>query len=324
MKRMLPGTRALRTFEAAARHLNFTRAAAEVGLTAAAVSYQIREIEEQLGVTLFARTSRSIRLTDAGAILYEATGSALGLLHRAVAEARRSEGKDAPLRLTLGPRFATNWLFPRLPRLKAACPDLALSFDVTDELRDVAAGAADAAIRFGGGAYGGTSALHLFGTEIVAVCAPALARAHAWRTPADLADHTLCHVVCETAGVAWPGWRDWMAAAGVAGFDDRRCIAFTESSHVVQAATDGGAIALAELPMIGKELAEGRLVRLFDVGIPVGGRFARDFAYYFVYPDGAAADERIAALRHWLHTETADTPPAAPRSMAEDAAAALR
>src|SRR5688572_543162 len=136
MNRTLPGTRALRTFEAAARHLNFTRAADEVGLTPAAVSYQIKEIEDQLGIVLFARTSRSIQLTPAGAVLFEATTDALETLQRAAGRARRIARDSNQLRLTVGPRFATHWLLPRLPKFKAAHPGLELTFDITDDVRD--------------------------------------------------------------------------------------------------------------------------------------------------------------------------------------------
>ncbi|WP_338770305.1 LysR substrate-binding domain-containing protein [Massilia sp. METH4] len=293
----MPGTRALRTFEAAARHLNFTRAADEVGLTAAAVSHQIKEMEEQLGVPLFVRTSRSVRLTPAGERMFDATSAALETLHRAAGEARRLHGHAGPLRLTIGPRFATNWLFPRLPAFQAAHPRVQLAFDITDEVRDLQAGDADVAIRFGAGNYRGAESVRLFGTVLIAVCHPALAAS--LRTPRDLPRHTLCHVSCEAGGRAWPRWRDWMAAAGIHDFDDSGCVTFKESSHVIQAATDGGAIGLAELPMVARELAEGRLVRLFDVAVPVGD----DFAYHLVYPAGAGEDERIAALRAWLQAE---------------------
>lgn len=299
MKRILPGTRALRIFEAAARHLNFTRAAEEVGLTAAAVSHQIREMEDQLDLVLFARTSRSMRLTPAGARLYEATSAALESLHRAAGEARRLHDGAGPLRLTLGARFATNWLLPRMPAFHAMHPGVPLSFDVTDELRDLDAGDADVAIRFGAGHYGGTESLRLFGTELVAVCHPSLAAGGELREPRDLQRFTLCHVACEAGGRAWPRWRDWMDAAGLAGFDDAGCMTFEESSHVVQAAVDGGAIGLVELPMVARELGEGRLVRLFGVAVPV----TDDFAYHLVYPAGAGQDPRIAALRDWLRSQ---------------------
>jgi LysR family glycine cleavage system transcriptional activator len=234
-----------------------------------------------------------MRLTPAGTVLHDGTVAALAGLHRAAGEARRLAGGDARLRLTLGPRFATNWLFPRLATLHAALPHMQFEFDVSDEVRDFAGDDVDAAIRFGPGRYPGTESVRLFGTALIAAAHPRLAGI---ARPADLLGQTLCHVRCKIAGRPWPGWREWMAAAGVDEFDDAACVAFKESSHVVQAATDGGAIGLVELPMVARELAEGRLVRLFDVEVPV----ADDWAYHFVHPAGSAADPRIAALGAWL------------------------
>ncbi|KVN03709.1 LysR substrate-binding domain-containing protein [Burkholderia stagnalis] len=305
MERMWPGTRALRTFDAAARHLNFTRAADEVGLTPAAVSHQVKEIEEQLGVALFVRTSRSIRLTPAGAVLAEAAADALAGLRRATARARRMAREQTELRVSVGARFATHWLLPRLPRWRAAHPALDLTFDITDRLRDFDADDVDVAIRFGAGRYRDACAERLFGTSVVAVCSPALlAAGPALRAPRDLLRHTLCHVACEVDGVTWPGWSAWMAAAGVEGFDDSRCVAFPDASHVVQAVMDGTAIGLAEPELIARDLAEGRIVRLFDVRVEV----APTVAYHVVYPERMRDDPRIIALRGWLAGEIASMP----------------
>jgi LysR family transcriptional regulator, glycine cleavage system transcriptional activator len=169
MNRILPGTRALRTFEAAARHLNFTRAADEVGLTPAAVSYQIKEIEDHLGIVLFARTSRSIQLTPAGAVLFEATTDVLGTLQRAAGRARRMMRGPDELRLTVGARFATHWLLPRLLKFKAAHPGLELTFDITDEVRDFDADDVDVAIRFGAGEYSGARSHRLLDAVVAPI-----------------------------------------------------------------------------------------------------------------------------------------------------------
>lgn len=281
--RMLPGTRALRTFEAAARHRNFTRAADELGLTPAAVSYQIKEIEDQLGVVLFTRTSRSIQLTPAGAVMFEATADALDNLHRAAGRARKLTRSAAQLRVSLSARFATNWLLPRLPKFRAANPGLELSFDITDELRDFEADDIDIAIRFGTGSYEGAHADRLFDTFIVAVCSPRLIEnGPPLNEPRDLLRHDLmlCHVDWKTDTMTWPDWRMWMAAAGVddKDIDDSRFVGFTDSSFVVQAVLEGGAVGLADLDLIAGDLAQGRLVRLFDIGV----RMEQPYAYYLV------------------------------------------
>ncbi|WP_440533473.1 LysR substrate-binding domain-containing protein [Variovorax sp. YR566] len=306
--RMLPGTRALRTFEAAARHLNFTRAADEVGLTPAAVSYQIKEIEDQLGVVLFTRTSRSIQLTPAGAVLFEATADALDTLHRAAGRARKLTRNAAHLRVSLSARFATNWLLPRLPQFRAANPGLELTFDITDTLRDFEADDIDIAIRFGTGSYEGARADRLFDTLIVPVCSPRLIETGPpLNEPRDLLHHTLCYVDWKTDTMTWPNWRMWMAAAGVDdNFDDSRCVGFADSSYVVQAVVEGGAVGLADLDMIAGDLAQGRLVRLFDVGV----RMAPPYAYHLVYPQGSGEDARVVAFREWLLRE-AGAPPTA-------------
>jgi LysR family transcriptional regulator, glycine cleavage system transcriptional activator len=315
--RLLPGTRALRTFEAAGRHLNFTRAAAELGLTPAAVSYQIKEMEQQLGIELFVRSSRSIRLTPAGAVVLEAAAEALENLQRAVGRARKMARGTSPLHLSLGARFATNWLLPRLSRLREAVPSLELTFDITDEIRDFELDDVDAAIRFGGGLYANARSDRLFETTVVPVCSPALLEAgDGLKVPGDLLNHTLCHVDCHVGGQAWPNWPMWMAAAGIDDFDASRCVAFSEASHVVQAVLEGGAVGLAEPAMIESELRQGRLVTLFDIELAV----MPEFAYYLVYPESGQFDPRVLAFREWLLNEVhashlTEAGPAAPAAV---------
>lgn len=300
MQRMFPGTRALRTFEAAGRHLNFTRAAEELGLTPAAVSFQIKELEDQLDVPLFTRTSRRIQLTSAGAVMFEAATDALDSLHRAAGRARRMARGSAHLRISLGARFATHWLLPRLSRFREANPDLELTFDITDQVRDFGVDDVDAAIRFGNGKYAGTQSERLFDTVVVPVCSSRLIETSLKpEVPKDLFHHTLCYVDCQTGGMVWPNWSMWMAAAGIDDFDDSRCMAFTDSSHVVQAVTDGNAIGLVELEMVETDLAEGRLVRLFDIGVSV----AEEYAYHLVYPESSSEEPSVKALRDWILSE---------------------
>lgn len=301
MNRMLPGTRALRTFEAAGRHLNFTRAADEVGLTPAAVSYQIKEIEDQLGVALFMRTSRSIRLTPAGAVLLQAAAEALDTLQLGVSRARRLARGSAHLRISLSARFATNWLLPRLPQFRAANPTLELTFDITDEVRDFDIDDVDIAIRFGTGNYEHARSDRLFDTVIVPVCSPSLIESGArLEEPRDLFHHTLFQVDWKTDGMVWPNWRMWMAAAGVHDFDDSRCIGFSDSSYVVQAVIEGAGVGLADLDMIANDLAQGRLVKLFGIGVSV----AQEYAYHLVYPESSRQDPRVLAFRAWILNET--------------------
>lgn len=304
MARLVPGTRALRTLEAAARHLNFTRAADELGLTPAAVSHQIKEIEEQLGIVLFTRSSRTIRLTGAGAVLFEASADALHLLGRAVSRAQKMTRGTALLKVTLDAQFATKWLMRRVEDFRKQRPDIELRFDITYEVRDFELDDVDVGIRFGVGKYPGLCAHRLFDNIIIPVCSPSLlASGPPLREPRDLFDHTLAHIEWARQGVTWPNWRMWMAAAGVDDFDNSRTIVFVNSSDAVQAALDGNAVALADFAMVANDLSEGRLVRPFELGIKV----APEFAYFLVYPKTSADDPRIVAFREWILEEVART-----------------
>lgn len=304
MSRMLPGTRALRTLEAAGRHLNFTRAADELGLTPAAVSYQIKEIEDQLGVTLFIRTSRSIRLTSAGTVLLEAASESLDLLGRATARARKMQRGTALLRITLEATFASRWLMPRLTVFRRDCPEIELGFDVSEELRDFELDDVDAAIRFGAGKYPGLRTHRLFENVIIPVCNPGLVDGDPpLRHPRDLLNHTLCDIDWSLPGMIWPNWQMWMAAAGIEDFDNNRRIVFDDSAHAVQAAIQGNAVALVELEMVASDLAAGKLVRPFDLAI----RTSPEFAYYLVYPEANAEDPRIVRFRDWILSQAGKT-----------------
>jgi len=304
MARFVPGTRALRTLEAAARHLNFTRAADELGLTPAAVSHQIKEFEDQLGVSLFARTSRSVRLTEAGSVLFEASGDALGLLNRAVARAQKLARGRSLLKVTADAHFAAKWLMRRVDGFRSLRPDIELRFDISFDLRDFDSDDVDVGIRFGAGKYPGLSADRLFDNVIVPVCSPSLLRnGPPLQTPRDLFNHRLVHIEWSRQGVTWPNWRMWMAAAGIDDFDDSRTVVFGTSSDAIQAAIEGSAVALADFAMVAHDLSEGRLVQPFELGV----RMAPEFGYHLVYPQASAGDPRIIAFRAWILDEAAKT-----------------
>jgi LysR family glycine cleavage system transcriptional activator len=305
MSKLLPGTRALRTFEAAARHLNFTRAADELGLTPAAVSHQIKEIEDQLDLVLFTRTSRTIRLTEAGSVLHDASIDALDLLSRAVSRARKMTRGTSLLKVTLDAQFATKWLMRRVDDFRQQKPGIELRFDITYDVRDFERDDVDIGIRFGTGRYPGLVAHRLFENIIIPVCSPALlVSGPPLREPRDLFNHTLAHIEWSRQGVTWPNWSMWMHAAGVDDFDDSRTLVFGSSTDATQAALDGNAVALADFAMVANDLSQGRLVRPFELGIKV----APEFAYFLVYPEAAKDDARIIAFREWLLDEVAKTP----------------
>ncbi|WP_027037398.1 transcriptional regulator GcvA [Mesorhizobium ciceri] len=304
MARLLPGTRALRTLEAAARHLNFTRAADELGLTPAAVSHQIKEIEDQLGLVLFTRTSRTIRLTEAGTVLFDASADALDLLGRAVSRAQKLTRGTALLKVTLDAQFASKWLMRRVDDFRKHHPDIELRFDIAYEVRDFELDDIDVGIRFGAGKYPGLRTHRLFDNILIPVCSPSLLTSGPpLREPRDLFNHTLAHIEWSRQGVTWPNWRMWMAAAGITDFDDSRTVVFGNSTDAVQAALDGNAVALADFAMVANDLSQGRLVQPFELGL----RVAPEFAYFLVYPENTGDDPRIVAFREWMLEEVAKT-----------------
>jgi LysR family glycine cleavage system transcriptional activator len=298
----IPGTRALRTLLAAGQHLNFTRAADALGLTPAAVSYQIKEIEDQIGVRLFVRTSRTIHLTEAGEMICEAAADALDTLNRAAVRARKlSRSTTTQIKVTVDPHFATKWLMRRVEQFRKFAPGIELRFDVSYEVRDFELDDIDVAIRYGGGKYPGLTADRLFDNVIIVpVCSPRLlASSRPLKQPRDLMQHTLAHIEWSRQGVTWPNWQMWMAAAGITDFDDSRTIVFGTSIDAVEAALAGEAVALADLAMVANDLSEGRLIRPFELSIVA----PTEFAYFLVYPNDAISDPRIVAFRDWLLEE---------------------
>jgi LysR family glycine cleavage system transcriptional activator len=299
MSPRFPGLATLRLFEAAARHLSFSQAAREAGLTPAAVSSQIRALEGQIGAPLFHRTSRSMRLTREGVMLVGAVAEALLLLDEATGRVATASGPRT-LTITTTPSFAAKWLVPRLQRFRALCPDVDVRIDVSDHVVDFARGEADIAIRFGHGAYSGVEAHQLFGEAVFPVCAPAFLKGpKPLIRPRDLRHHTLVHLDWQAQGDAWPDWRMWLLAAGVDGVDPTRGLHFTQTALALQAAVDGHGIALGNTSLVAGDLAAGRLVKPFELAVQV----APTFAYYLVIPRRTADDPVNRTFRDWILAE---------------------
>lgn len=293
----IPGTRALKTLLAARRHLNFTRAADELGLTPAAVSHQIKEVEDQLGAILFHRAGRSLRLTEAGTIFCDAAEDSIEMLTRAASRIQKLSRGTAALRISVPVELATKWLMLKVVQFRRLNPGIDLRFDISYDTRRFDLDDIDIAIRFGTGNYDGLRAERLFGNVIVPICSPRLLNAERpLKEPLDLLQHTLAHVEWSGQGITWPNWNTWMAAAGVPDFDDRNVLSFSSSSDAIEAALSGVAVALADFAIVANDLAEGRLVQPFELGI----RIPAEFAYFLVYPEASANDARILAFREWI------------------------
>ncbi|MCH7943436.1 MAG: transcriptional regulator GcvA [Proteobacteria bacterium] len=304
MSRRLPPLNALRAFEAAARHLSVSKAARELNVTPAAVSHQVKALEEFLGIALFRRLNRALMLTDAGQTILP--GLRDGFDHLAQAVGKLADQRDGnTLTVSTSPSFAAKWLVPRLDRFRAAHPHIELRIDATDRLVDLTRGEADVAIRYGTGNYPGMRAERLFTDESFPVCSPGLCKGPPpLLTPADLDRHALLHVDWNVQSQTAPSWRMWLLAAGADHRDAGRGSRFNQESMALQAAIEGHGVALASRVLAADDLAAGRLVRPFDLVLPT------DFTYYLVTPETATDQPKIKAYFDWMIAETKPPPPA--------------
>lgn len=298
----LPPLTGLRAFEAAARHLSFKDAAEELHVTPAAISQQVRALEEFVGHPLFRRLTRALELTPAGAAAAPALTDGFARLADAAALMRASpETSENRLTVSVAPSFASKWLLPRFHRFRAQHPDIDVRIDASDMLvRFDGTEDVDVALRYGLGRYGRLRAERLMGETAFPVCSPGLARgATPLRTPADLAHHTLLHIAWAMQREDAPNWRMWLRAAGVGDIDPESGLRFSIDSMAVQAAIEGHGVALATSSLVGDDLAAGRLVRPF----PPSPHDRTAFTYYLVYPPEAATTPKVVAFRDWVRTE---------------------
>jgi LysR family glycine cleavage system transcriptional activator len=282
--RRLPPLNALRAFEAAGRHLSFKRAAAELHVTQAAVSHQVRALEAQLGVALFVRLHRALRLTPAGARYLPALSEAFDRLHDASAVLRARPARQR-LVVTTVPSFGANWLVPRLGTFRKKHREVDLHVLSSSELADFARDPVDVGIRFGAGRYPGVRADLLLAEEYLPVASPKL---RSLKSPLDLRRHTLLHDESHDA------WRAWLTAAGADGVDPERGVVFSDSSQLVAAAAAGQGVALARKLLAAPYLRARTLVRPFKGSMPA------QFAYYVVCAEDRADEAAIRAFREWI------------------------
>jgi len=290
--RNLPSLDLVRGFDAAARHLSFTRAAAELFLTQSAISRQIKTLEDQLGVALFQRRHRSLVLTDAGRQFQQAVGDALRLLHDAVGRIRGAGARRLTLSTTIG--FASLWLIPRLHDFRTRHPDIDIRIDANNRLIDLALEEVDVAIRYCKPELAPVGAQRLFGERVIAVCGPQLLRDTALAKPADLARHVLLHYERADGVMPWSTWPVWLEAQGVGGLKPAASLTFSSFDHMIQAALDGQGIGLAPTPLVRKLLAEGRLVA------PLAATTGSARAYYLLVEAGAAQRPHVRQFIEWI------------------------
>ncbi|MFY7865752.1 LysR substrate-binding domain-containing protein [Roseateles sp.] len=287
----------LRFFESAARHLSFTRAAEELCVTQAAVSHQVRALEEALALQLFERRPRQVNLSPAGARLLAVLSSSFDQIESVLNELKR-QGSSS-LQLAVTPSFSSRWLMPRLPMFWDAHPDIELHLHHTAQGDALARGAADAAIIWTNSKPekpGRLWAQRLFGTTLSPVCAPGLARPDApLSTPDALRHYPLLHED------SIEDWQRWMLAAGVADAQVQHGPVIDDSNALLMAAMSGRGVALGRLALVADDLRSGRLIRPFECSIEADG------AYWLIASPATAEQPRFKALVAFLQAE-AKTP----------------
>jgi LysR family glycine cleavage system transcriptional activator len=295
-RRRLPPLNALRAFEAAARHMNFSRAADELLVTPGAVSQQIQNLEDYIGGALFRRTSKGLLLTDAAQTALPALREAFDRLAEAASLLTAStDGRRVTI--SAAPSFAAKWLMPRLGRFEAAHPDVDVWLTAGMELVDFASGEIDLAIRYGQGRYVGLEVIKLMSETVLPVMSPALLEERPMDGPEDLGQHTLLHDGSPDADESCPDWAMWLAARGVKGVDGGRGPRFSQSSLVIEGAVNGRGVALAKRALAQADIDAGRLVCPFAISTDV------DFAYYLVHPKAKGRLPQVRAFSAWVQAE---------------------
>jgi LysR family glycine cleavage system transcriptional activator len=298
MPKDIPPLNALRAFEAAGRHLSITKAADELCVTVAAVSHQVKILEDYLGTRLFRRSGNSLFLTDAGQAFLPGLRAGFAELERAM-DALREHDSRGPLVLSVAPIFATKWLIPRLDGFQAAHPDIDVRISATLELADFERDGVDAAVRAGRGRYPGLVSHRLFGESVVPMCSPALLKGeHALASPANLRHHVLLHFDWPAQEQVTPDWGTWLRSMEVKGIDATRGPRFTQPEHAMQAAIEGAGVVLGWRSLAQADLDSGRLTIPFDLPLQM------DVAFYLVYPEASAERPKLARFRDWLLGET--------------------
>lgn len=297
--RLLP-LNALRAFEAAARHLSFKRAAAELHVTPAAISQQIRALETQIGRPLFERLTRGLRLTEVGRDALPLLGEGFERLAEASLKLQ-STPTTRFLTVSVPHTFAAKWLVPRLDGFREAWPDYDIRVDASDRLATFVDDGVDVAIRFGRGVYGDFESERLMAIDAFPVCSPRFTRhRQPLNEPSDLKHSTLLHTIWsndddDTA----PSWRMWLTAAGVDDVDWNRGPRFSNTSLAIAAAVEGHGVALASHESVEDEFASGRLIRPF----PASVRDSTAFSLFLVYPRSRRGDPKVEAFHQWLRDE---------------------
>jgi LysR family transcriptional regulator, glycine cleavage system transcriptional activator len=297
--RKLPPLASLRAFEAAARHMSFKEAAAELGVTPTAISHQIRLLEDICGQPLFQRRPRPLALTGAGQRLFPVLRNGLDAFVTAVASI--SEGAEQrPLRVTCPNAFASRWLVPRLPRWREAHPKIPLEIIGTDAVLDLRASEADVAIRYASSTPTDLIALEIFRDSFFPVCSPKMLPDDTIKRPAELLQYPLIHFDWMNRDPEAPTWSRWLAIArsvdpDLPDINKAWDLSFREELHAIDAVVAGQGIAICSDVVVSRELRSGALIKAHQLSLP-------GYGFYLVHMPHHPREPTIMAFSSWMRS----------------------
>ncbi len=290
MARRLPPLNSLKAFEAAARRLSFTLAADELHVTQAAISHQVKSLEEYLQTPLFVRYPRKLELTEPGEALMHQLSKCFDEMDSAISGLLQQHNRQS-LKLRMGSAFAAKWMSPRLPEFSQQYPEIDLSFNYSQVIANFDSTNVDICITFGNGEWPGLEAYPIIHLDFFPVCSPALVHRYGDITsPHQLADLPLLH------DLDYYTWTQWLLQVGADDINPRRGSILDDSNVLMQAAIDGQGVAMCSTALVSDHLAAGHLVRLFD------DTFVSRWAYHLAFPSKHANNPSIIAFRDWLLT----------------------
>ena len=297
MPRRIYPLNALRVFEASARHLSFVKAADELSVTPAAVSHQVKKLEEFLGFPLFRRRTRGLVLVESGQSLLSELSDVFLQLDKAMERVIDHDSRGT-LTLSVAPTFAVMWLIPRLQRFYALHPKIDVRIATGLGLIDFQRDDYDAVIRLGNGHWPGLKVIKLFDESVTPMCSPRLLEgSNPLDTPDDLRNHVLLHNHSMDYDSEAPTWETWLKSAGASRVDASRGTHFSLPDHGLQAAIDGTGVVLGWRTLSAPDIAAGRVIAPFDLNLSLGNSF------YLCYPEAQGQRKDIVILRDWLEQE---------------------
>ena len=294
----------LRAFEAVARHLNFRVASEELALTQSAISRQIQALENEVGVSLFLRHTRSVEMTGAGSQLLRAVMPSLENIDGAVRQIRRTAGRKI-VSISTWASFSTQWLIPRMEAFQHDNPDIDLRIEATDSTINLETSDVDLVLRYAKPGSVPKHATRLFGEQLALVASPSLLNSNRpIKTAADLADYALIEADHDTRFKhnEWLTWQRWLDAQKLSDLEPKRWLYFNYSHQIVQAALTGQGVALCRLPLIADHLAKQDLIELLPTE-----RMETPLAYWLIVGPRSHLRPEVQAFCEWLVSQAAIT-----------------